>query len=48
MRFTYSPKSKKQFKKLDSTIQKRIKKFTDELQTIENPRSKGYGLVWGI
>lgn len=48
MRFTYSAKAQKQFRKLDSTIQKRIRKFTDELQTLENPRDKGYALVGNL
>lgn len=38
MRFAYSIKAQKQFDKLDSTIQKRIKSYTSELQTLDNPR----------
>lgn len=45
MRFIYSKKAQKQFKKLDSTIQKRIKIYTQELQTLENPRNRGRALV---
>ncbi len=45
MRFVYSKKAQKQFKKLDSAIQKRIKAYTQELQTLENPRDRGKALV---
>lgn len=45
MRFVYSKKAQKQFKKLDSAIQKRIKVYTQELQTLENPRDRGKALV---
>ena len=45
MRFVYSKKAQKQFKKLDSTIQKRIKAYTQELQMLENPRDRGKALV---
>lgn len=45
MRFVYSKKAQKQFKKLDSAIQKRIKVYTQELQTLENLRDRGKALV---
>lgn len=35
MRFFYSKNAQKQFKKLDSAIQKRIKDYTQELQKLE-------------
>ena len=45
MRFVYSKKAQKQFKKLDSTTQQRIKSYTQDLQRLENPRTKGKALV---
>ncbi len=48
MKLVLDKNAKKQLKKLDFVIQKRIGKFFDELQTIENPRNKGYGLVGNL
>lgn len=48
MRFAYSIKAQKQFDKLDSTIQKRIKSYTSELQTLDNPRDRGKSLVGNL
>lgn len=48
MRFIYSKNAQKQFKKLDSAIQKRIKDYTQELQTLENPRDRGKALVGNL
>ncbi|MGX2983995.1 type II toxin-antitoxin system RelE family toxin [Helicobacter sp. 23-1048] len=48
MEFAYSKKAQKQFDKLDSVIKKRIKKYTDELETLENPRDKGTALVGNL
>lgn len=48
MRFAYSIKAQKQFDKLDSTIQKRIKSYTSELQTLDNPRDRGSALVGNL
>ena len=45
MRFVYSKKAQKQFCKLDIATQKRIKSFTDALQSLENPRSRGKALI---
>ena len=45
MQFVYSKKAQKQFEKLDTITQKRIKNLTQELETLENPRSKGEALV---
>lgn len=45
MQFVYSKKAQKQFQKLDFAIQKRIKVFTEEIQSLENPRTKGKALV---
>lgn len=38
--------AKKNLKKLDITMQKRIASFFDELETLENPRTKGRGACW--
>lgn len=48
MHFAYSIKAQKQFKKLDSAIQKRIKSYTSELQTLDNPRDRGKALVGNL
>ena len=44
MEFVFSSKAQKDFKKLDISIQKRIKTFTQEMEKLENPRSKGKAL----
>lgn len=44
MRFAYTKKSLKTFSKLDKPTQKRIVAFTDELESLENPRVKGKAL----
>ncbi|RDU60680.1 type II toxin-antitoxin system RelE family toxin [Helicobacter marmotae] len=48
MQFVYSKKAQKQFKKLDIITQKRIKDFTQELETLENPRCKGKPLIGNL
>lgn len=48
MRFLYSKNAQKQFKKLDSAIQKRIKDYTQELQKLENPRNRGKALAGNL
>ena len=45
MEFVFSSKAQKDFKKLDISIQKRIKAFTQEIEKLENPRSKGKALT---
>lgn len=45
MEFVFSSKAQKDFKKLDISIQKRIKVFTQEIENLENPRSKGKALT---
>lgn len=45
MEFVFSSKAQKDFKKLDISIQKRIKAFTQEIENLENPRSKGKALT---
>lgn len=44
MRFAYTKKSLKTFSKLDKPTQRRIVAFTDELESLENPRIKGKAL----
>lgn len=48
MRFSYSKKAQKQFDKLDNVIKKRIKNYTNGLETLENPRDKGSALVGNL
>ena len=45
MKVEYSDEAKKQIKKLDKQIQKRIIDYLDNVSTLENPRSKGKGLT---
>ena len=45
MKVEYSDDAKKQIKKLDKQIQKRIIDYLDNVSTLENPRSKGKGLT---
>lgn len=44
MKFAYTKKSLKAFSKLDKSAQKRIIAFTNELESLENPRIKGKAL----
>lgn len=44
MFFYYSDKTLRQFSKLDKAIQKEIKTYTDNLESLENPRTKGKAL----
>ena len=45
MRIEYTKKARKQLKKLDKTMQKRILDYMDEVALLENPRSGGKALV---
>ncbi len=45
MRIEYSETALKEFKKLDKSIQKRIKNYMFEIAELENPRSRGKVLV---
>ena len=45
MTVDYLPEAEKQLAKLDKYIQKRIKKYMDEVATLEDPRSRGKGLL---
>lgn len=44
MRFAYTKQSLKSFSKLDKPTQQRIANFTQELESLENPRIKGKAL----
>ncbi len=48
MRLIIEKKAKKQLQKLDSSVRQRVSKFFDELETLENPRSKGEALVGNL
>ena len=41
----YTETARKQLKKLDKTMQKRILDYMDEVALLENPRSRGKALV---
>lgn len=45
MRIEYTETARKQLKKLDKTMQKRILDYMDEVGRLENPRSRGKALV---
>lgn len=45
MEFIFDKKAEKHLGKLDNTIQKRIKNFVLELETLQNPRDRGKALV---
>ena len=45
MRVEYTETARKQLKKLDKTMQKRILDYMDEVGRLENPRSRGKALV---
>ncbi len=44
----YSEKAEKLLSKLDKNIQKKIKKYLDEISKLENPKSRGKGLVGNL
>lgn len=48
MQIIIQPNAKKQLKNLDFTVQKRIAKFIDNLQELENPRIKGKSLAGNL
>ena len=45
MTFFYSLEAERQLSKLDKTVQKRIKKYLNEVEKLENPRLRGKGLT---
>ena len=48
MKLDLSNKAQKQFKKLDSVTKRRLEKFFDEIETLENPSSRGSALVGNL
>ena len=48
MTLDLSNKAQKQFKKLDSVTKRRLEKFFNEIETLENPRSRGKALVGNL
>ena len=48
MKITIQSNAKKQLKNLDFTVQKRIAKFIDNLEELENPRIKGKSLAGNL
>ena len=48
MQIIIQPTAKKQLKNLDFTVQKRIAKFIDNLEGLENPRIKGKSLAGNL
>jgi mRNA interferase RelE/StbE len=44
----YTKTFQKEVRKLDHPIQKKVKSFFDELETTENPRSKGKALTQNL
>ncbi|WP_302271791.1 type II toxin-antitoxin system RelE family toxin [Brachyspira aalborgi] len=48
MQITIQSNAKKQLKNLDFTVQKRIAKFIDNLEELENPRIKGKSLAGNL
>ena len=48
MRLEFSEAARKAFKKIDKTMQKRIKEYLDEVLQLENPRSQGKALTGNL
>ena len=48
MKIIIQPNAKKQLKNLDFPVQKRIAKFIDNLEELENPRIKGKPLAGNL
>lgn len=48
MKLKLHNKAQKQFKKLDSVTKKRLEKYFDGLEMLDNPRSKGVALVGNL
>ena len=45
MKVEYAPAASKQFSRLDKPIQNRIKKYMNEIASLDNPRSRGKALT---
>ena len=48
MRLEFSEAARKAFKKIDKTMQKRIKEYLDEVLQLKNPRSRGKALTGNL
>jgi mRNA interferase RelE/StbE len=48
MTITFTPKSEKEFLKLDFKVQKLIKKWQGEIESLADPRSRGKSLSGGL
>ena len=44
MTYRFTNKARKQFLKLDKSVQNRISKYMDEVASLANPRARGKGL----
>ena len=45
MKIEYAPAASKQFARLDKPIQRRIKKYMNEIAILDNPRARGKELT---
>ena len=45
MRLAYTHSAMNTFLSLDRTVQKRVKKYMDEVQALDDPRSRGHALT---
>ena len=45
MRLAYTDSAMNTFLSLDRTVQKRVKKYMDEVQALDDPRSRGHALT---
>ena len=45
MKLAYTDSAMNTFLSLDKTIQKRVKKYMDEVQKLDNPRARGHALT---
>lgn len=45
MRLAYTDSAMNTFLSLDRTVQKRVKKYMDEVQALDEPRSRGHALT---
>ena len=48
MKLEFSEAARKAFKKIDKTMQKRIKEYLDEVLQLENPQSRGKALTGNL
>jgi len=45
MKLAYTDSAMDTFLSLDKTVQKRVKKYMDEVQELDNPRARGHALT---